>query len=143
MRGSRPERALEEQIEREGVLRHGERVLVACSGGADSVALAAALHAVSSPMHLTLTLAYVHHGTRDSAWQDECVALRVAAALGIDARVVGLAARERDEASLREARYGALADVARACGCTVVATGHHAEDQSETVLLALFRGAGI
>lgn len=93
-------------------------------------------------MALQLALGYVHHGTRDSAWQDECVVLRIAARFELPVRVVGLDAGASDEASLRERRYLALADIARELGSGVVATGHHAQDQSETVLLALFRGAG-
>lgn len=142
MRGARPEASIEQSIEREGVIRRGEHVVIACSGGADSVALAHALHAVRTPMELQLTLAHVNHGTRRSAWQDECVVLRVGAALGLPVRVAALEGTVRDEAGLRDARYAALAAIARECGGGVIATAHHQEDQSETVLLALFRGAG-
>jgi tRNA(Ile)-lysidine synthase len=142
MRGTHPERALEQSIERGEAIRPGERVLVACSGGADSVALAGALCAVATRMQLRVALAHVNHGTRESAWQDECVVLWVGAALGVPVRVRGVRAAGADEASLREARYGALASIARETGATAIATAHHAEDQSETVLLALFRGAG-
>ena len=142
MRGANPAAALEQSIERDGIIRRGDRVLVACSGGADSVALAAALCAVSKPMDLNVALAYVHHGTRDSAWQDECVVLRVAATFGVPAHVAALEGNAHDEASLRAGRYGALVAIAQSLQSTVIATGHHAEDQSETVVLALLRGTG-
>jgi tRNA(Ile)-lysidine synthase len=142
MRGAHPESSIEQSLEREGVIQKGDRVVVACSGGADSVALAAALAAVRVPMQLELTLAYVHHGTRDSAWQDECVVLRIGATFGVPVVVAALEPEVRNEASLREARYTELARAARNRGANLVATAHHREDQSETVLLALFRGAG-
>lgn len=142
MRGSHPETAIEQALERDGIIARGDRVLVACSGGADSVALAAALATIAKPMELQLALAYVHHGTRESAWQDECVVLRIAATYELPVRIAALREVPPDEASLRDARYAALLEIARDLGSNVVATGHHAEDQSETVLLALFRGAG-
>lgn len=142
MRGAKPERALEQAVEQDGVVRSGEHVLIACSGGSDSVGLAAILHAVRNPMQLRLTLAHVNHGIRPSAWQDEAVVLRVGAALGIPVRAIAIAPERSDEATLREARYDALARAAAECGARVVATGHNAEDQTETVLLALFRGTG-
>lgn len=142
MRGAKPQASLEQTLERDGVVRRGERVVIACSGGPDSVALAALLAAVSKPLELVPVLAYVHHGTRRSAWQDECVVLRVSAALRIPVRIVQIAAERSDEASLRDARYEALAEIARQAGAGAVATAHHCEDQSETVLLALLRGAG-
>jgi tRNA(Ile)-lysidine synthase len=142
MRGARPEASIEQHLERSGVLRHGERVLIACSGGADSVALVHALWSVRVPLALDLSIAHVNHGIRASAWQDECVVLRVAASYGLPVRVVALEPRRSDEASLREARYAALAAIGRETGAHTVATAHHREDQSETVLMALLRGAG-
>jgi len=142
MRGAKPQASIEQTIERDGVIRRGDRVAVACSGGADSVALVQVLAAVRKSMDLELTLAHVNHGTRESAWQDECVALRVAASFGLPIRVAALDGRTRDEATLRDARYDALAEIAQTSGANVVATAHHREDQSETVLLALLRGAG-
>jgi tRNA(Ile)-lysidine synthase len=142
MRGAKPEAAIEQSFERDGVIRKGDRVVIACSGGADSVALAAAMAAVRKPMELDMALAYVHHGTRESAWQDECVVLRLGATFGLPVRVVQLELDRRDEATLRTARYDALANVALEVGANVVATAHHQEDQSETVMLALLRGTG-
>lgn len=143
MRGAKPESAIEQTVEREGVVRRGERVIVACSGGADSVALAAILAVVSKSMALDLTLAYVHHGTRASAWQDECVVLRIAASLELPVKIGRLEMGAASEKSLRDNRYRLLGAFARECGATAVATAHHGEDQSETVLLALLRGTGV
>ena len=140
--GTRPERALEQAVEREGIIRKGETVLIACSGGSDSVGVAAILNAVAKPLDLRLHVAHVNHGIRESAWQDEAVALRVSAALRIPLQTIALHPKRADEATLREARYGALTEAARAVKADVVATGHNAEDQTETVLLALFRGTG-
>lgn len=142
MRGTHPERAIEQAVEQSGVIRKGDTVLVACSGGSDSVGAAAILQAISKPMHLDVTCAHVNHGVRASAWQDEAVALRVSAGLGIPVRTIALRPERTDEATLRDARYEALVNAARDCGANVIVTGHNAEDQTETVLLALFRGTG-
>ena len=142
VRGAHPELALERSIEEGRAIRRGDRVTIACSGGPDSVALAAALHAIAKPMELTLAIAHVNHGIRASAWQDECVVLRIAATFDMPCDTIGLQMQARDEASLRDARYAALVESAARAGSNVIATAHHAEDQTETVLLALFRGAG-
>jgi len=142
VRGTHPERALEQTLRRGGVLKSGERILIACSGGPDSVGLAAALSAAASSMQWTLVAGHINHGMRASAWQDEAVALAAGAALGIPVKVAAPRVGGKSEAALREARYEALADLARRCGAGVVATAHTAEDQTETVLLSLFRGTG-
>ncbi|HET7814448.1 MAG TPA: tRNA lysidine(34) synthetase TilS [Candidatus Baltobacteraceae bacterium] len=142
MRGTHPERALEQAVERDGALRRGEHVLIACSGGADSAGLAALLAALAKPLDLRLTIGHVNHGRRPSAWQDEAVALRIGAALGLRVIVRGLTIEGSGENAMRDARYEALAAAARTCGATAIATAHTAEDQTETVLLALFRGTG-
>ncbi|HEX4013382.1 MAG TPA: tRNA lysidine(34) synthetase TilS [Candidatus Cybelea sp.] len=142
MRGAHPEREVETAIERSVAVARGERVLVACSGGVDSIALAAALHAVAPRLELTLCLGHVNHAVRASAWQDECVVLDLAARLDLPVEIALLAGVDGDEAALRAARYAALAESAWRKGCSAIATAHHAQDQSETVLLALLRGTG-
>ena len=142
MRGAHPERAVERAIEQSGVIRLGERVLVACSGGPDSVALLAALHSVANRLQLGVRAAFVNHSLRDSAWQDECVASEIATRFEVPIDILALEPDGRDEQRLRSARYRALAQVAKRENCSVVATAHHAGDQSETVFLALLRGAG-
>lgn len=128
-----------------------EPILVACSGGADSVALAAALGdraAGGLRASLRVAVGHVDHGLREgSAAEAEQVAA-LAARLGLPffcERLQGLApavARDGLEAAARTARYAALARLAVAAGTPVVATAHTRSDQAETVLLRLFRGAG-
>jgi tRNA(Ile)-lysidine synthase len=142
VRGSHPERALIDTILREGVVRSGERIAIACSGGPDSIALAWAIAGAARELHLALQLVYVDHARRSSSMQDECVVAAASATLGIPLVAVSLDGTAESEAQLRDARYAALQRVARGFGATAIATAHHAEDQSETVLLALFRGTG-
>ena len=143
MRGARPERDVEATIERSGVLHRGEHVLVACSGGPDSVALTAALHGAAPRIGVDVSIAHVNHGVRSSARQDECIVLQLAAQLGVPLCIITLQTGTDDEARLRLARYRALAKAASAKRCSVIATAHHAEDQTETVFLALLRGSGL
>ncbi|HZO92963.1 MAG TPA: tRNA lysidine(34) synthetase TilS [Candidatus Baltobacteraceae bacterium] len=143
MRGARPERSLDAAVSRALHAGRGARVLVACSGGPDSVALASIVARLAAGGRWQPVLGHVNHGRRASAGQDECVVLSVAERLGCPAAVLRPALARDDEATLREARYGALAALARELDAAEVVTAHTAEDQTETVLLALFRGTGL
>ncbi len=143
MRGARPERALDALVRAAVAWPSGGIVVVACSGGPDSVALAAVTDRIARANGFELVLAHVNAGLRASAWQDECVVLSVGARLGRPVRIAAPAPGRADEATLRGARYAALADIAARQGADAIATAHTAEDQTETVLLALFRGTGL
>jgi tRNA(Ile)-lysidine synthase len=143
VRGARPERALDAIVRGAVPLARGAPVCVACSGGPDSVALASLLDRLAREDGGGVVLAHVNHGLRASADQDECVALSVGTRLGRRVLVARPGLVRTDEASLRDARYAALAQLAREAGAAVVVTAHTAEDQTETVLLALFRGTGL
>jgi tRNA(Ile)-lysidine synthase len=142
VRGARPQREVEAAVVRSEALRPNERVSIACSGGADSMALASALHAVAPHSAPQLRLAHVNHGTRSSAWQDECIVLELAARLDVPVDVLAFDGAKKSEAQLRDARYALLVENARRHECTAIAVAHHAQDQSETVLMALLRGTG-
>lgn len=121
----------------------GAPVLAACSGGADSSALALALAASRAPV----TLAHVVHDLRAQAeaLADRDAVRALAARLGlpfVEASVRVRAAGGNAEAQARRLRYDALARMAREAGVRFVATAHHAHDQVETVLMRLVRGAG-
>ncbi|HQY99541.1 MAG TPA: tRNA lysidine(34) synthetase TilS [Propionicimonas sp.] len=118
-------------------------VLVACSGGPDSLALAAAAAIVGRRRDLPVRAVTVDHGLQDGSAD---VAARVAAqleVLGVPTMIVPVvvdAAGLGPEAAAREARYAALD--ATAVGAEVVLLGHTLDDQAETVLLGLARGSG-
>ena len=134
-------------IRRHGMLRGGERVLVAVSGGPDSVALLDVLSAVRASLGLTLSVAHVHHGLRPEADGDAGSVGRLCECLGVSCRLERVAVKQGPpwdglEAESRRARHAALHRVARAVGATRIATGHTADDQAETVLMRLLQGAG-
>lgn len=125
-------------------LTRGEGVtVVACSGGADSTALLLALWGATS----RVVAAHVVHDMRprEESERDRDWVAGFAAKLGVAFVSEGIAARPLGgnlEAACRTARYAALARMAADAGAAWVATGHHAGDQAETVLMRLMRGAG-
>jgi len=123
----------------------GEHLLVAVSGGPDSTALLAALAELASGRGLGLTAAHVDHGLRGAEGAAEADAVAaLATRLGVPfvRRAVTVPAGPDLEARARRARYQALARVAQEVGARRIVTGHTQDDQVETVLLRLVRGAG-
>ncbi|HKW00684.1 MAG TPA: tRNA lysidine(34) synthetase TilS [Vicinamibacterales bacterium] len=138
-------------ITRHALAGADDRVAVAVSGGPDSVALVFLLREVAPDLGFALAgLIHVHHGLRGAeADGDEGFVRALADRLAlpcITARA-DVASRARDahqsiEAAARGARYEIFEHAARDLGATRVATGHTIDDQAETVLLRLLRGAG-
>jgi tRNA(Ile)-lysidine synthase len=138
-------RALEGALGRPDAPPSGSRVLVAVSGGPDSTALLAALAGLAPAHGLHVTAGHVEHGLRgaESAGDRaavEALAAHVGVPCEIDAAPVARGANL--EARARDARGHSLARMATRTRSTVVALGHTQDDQVETVLLRLVRGAG-
>lgn len=125
---------------------HRESVVVAVSGGADSMAL---LHLFAGLRpRPPITAAHLDHALRPDSARDAEFVLRQAGAIGVPCRVERIADGELRpagrgvEAAARDHRYRFLGRVARERGARFVATAHHRDDQAETVLLRILRGAG-
>lgn len=124
-----------------GDLAAGDLVLVACSGGADSLALAAALEFVAPRAGLRPGLLTVDHQLQEGS------AERAAKVAGLGAfsevLTVEVGTQGGPEAAARDARYQALSEAAVRLGAKAVLLGHTRDDQAETVLLGLARGSGL
>ncbi len=127
------------------LLAPGDHVVVACSGGPDSVALVDVLGRLASDLGVTLLVASVDHGIRPEARAEVEGVAALAARLSLPFRAlrVSVEAGTSPQARAREARYGALQELAKAEGARRIAVGHTRDDQAETVLTRLLRGASI
>ncbi|MDR0222419.1 MAG: tRNA lysidine(34) synthetase TilS [Oscillospiraceae bacterium] len=138
-------------VERFGMLERGANVMVALSGGADSVALLHAMLELAGEYGVFVSACHVNHGLRGGESDgDERFVRGLCGGLNVP-----LAARSADvkssrkkrqslEEAAREARYSVLADVAETtAGRVKIATGHTASDNAETVLINLIRGSAL
>jgi tRNA(Ile)-lysidine synthase len=137
-------------VRKHGMLPAGGRVLVALSGGPDSVGLLHLLRELEVRGELTIAgAAHLNHAMRPAAAQDERFCRELAASLGIplcvdltDVRARAREWRTSTEDAGRRARYAFFARAVAEVGADAVATGHTVDDQAETFLLQMIRGAG-
>ncbi len=134
-------------LEREPCLTHAQNLIVAISGGPDSVALLAGLCQISSRLPVGIRAAHVNHGLRgEESENDQRFVAGLCEELGVPLtirRLTGMMAERGNlEERLRRQRYRLLKELGVAQDGVVV-TAHHANDQAETLLLKLARGAGL
>jgi len=136
---------------RHAMLNQGDHILVALSGGADSMALLHILHRLATDLALSLSVAHLNHGIRgEAADRDQDFARQAAAALNLPfyTTAVDVPAQARRagtglEETARNARHAFLHEVASSCGARRIAVGHHKGDMAEQLLLNLLRGSGL
>ncbi len=141
---------VKETIRKYSLLNPGDTVLVAVSGGPDSVCLLAVLQALANDLDLALHIAHLDHMFRGKESADEALfVLELAKKFGIPATIekfdVPVYCLERGlspQEGAREVRYDFLQRVATMIDAVRIATGHTANDQAETFLMRLMRGAG-
>ena len=143
-------RNIKETIARFAMFRPGDRVLVALSGGADSMAMLHSLQQLSSELSFQLGLAHLNHQLRETASeQDAAFAAETAQRLSLpfyshaeDVRAYQGAHNLSPEEAARERRYEFLTQTAQAHGYGRIAVGHTFDDNAELVLMHVFRGSG-
>jgi tRNA(Ile)-lysidine synthase len=135
-----------EYIQKLHLLSPQETVLVAVSGGADSLCLLLVL----KELGFSICAAHFDHGLRPESARDSETVRHFAQAAGVsfsvergDVRQQAQRNRETLEEAARELRYDFLFRTAAACQTSAIATGHTADDQAETVLMHLLRGSGL
>jgi len=139
-------------IEKHQLVMRGDRVLVAVSGGPDSVVLLHRLIELREEFQLTLEVAHLQHGIRgEEARADARFVAELAAQLGLRfhlkevsvPEIKSLAGKGNLEALARQERYRFFAEVVSAHGLSKVATAHTRDDQAETLLMWFLRGSGM
>jgi tRNA(Ile)-lysidine synthase len=130
-------------LESETALSKGSCVLVATSGGPDSMALLSVLARIAARFELRVIAHGVDHGLRAEACEELDLAAREAARLGVPFTRSKLEVKKGGNVQerAREARWATLVDAAKAARA-VIATAHHADDRAETVLARVLRGSG-
>lgn len=144
-------KVLTQQLSAEAGLAPGALVVAACSGGPDSLALAAALGFEAPRLGLRAGGVTVDHGLQEGSAAQACRVKAALGELGLDpVRLVSVDVRPRatgpgyagPEAAARHARYAAFEAVAAELAASSIALGHTMDDQAETVVLGLARGSG-
>ena len=127
-------------------LEPGDTVIVACSGGADSLALLAATVFEGHKQALRVVGATIDHGLQDDSAERALRVVEQMARLGVDetvsARIQVDGPGLGPEAAARQGRYAVLDEIGERFGAAAVLLGHTRDDQAETVLLGLTRGSG-
>ncbi|MCX8052261.1 MAG: tRNA lysidine(34) synthetase TilS [Armatimonadetes bacterium] len=136
---------------RYSMFAQGGKVLVAVSGGPDSVAMLHALHEWSEEIGIKLHIAHLNHGIRgEESNSDEEFVRQLADSLAIPITVERVSVpqirnrmRAGEEEAARIARHAFFQETAAKLGCNKIAVGHTADDRAETILLNIIRGTGI
>lgn len=134
---------LRDALTRHRLLRPGQRVLVAVSGGVDSVVLLRGLVELRGPWGLDVVAAHFDHRMRAGSAGDAAWVAGLCAAWGVPLVSAAALVPPRSEGDARRARYAFLRAAATSWRADRVATAHHADDQIETVLMRLARGTGV
>ena len=145
------EERVHQMIKTRDLLSAGEHLVVAVSGGPDSVALLACLTALSARWNWALSIGHVNHGLRGRESEEDAAFVKeLGAQFGVPVSICEVPLNKQNaklskqsfQAYAREARYQALVNIFEERRATKIVTGHTADDQAETVVMWMLRGSG-
>ena len=145
------EEKVHQTIKARDLLSPGDRLVVAVSGGPDSVALLACLVALSTRWNWEISIGHVNHGLRGTeSDEDAAFVEQLGDQFGVPVSIHKVNLKKQDakrsrqslQAYAREIRYQALEAILQGHEATKIVTGHTADDQAETVLMWMLRGSG-
>ncbi|MCF7804814.1 MAG: tRNA lysidine(34) synthetase TilS [Candidatus Marinimicrobia bacterium] len=141
---------LKQHIKDRGWLQAGDKLLLACSGGIDSMVMLHLFSGMAEEMNIKLALGHVNHQLRESAKDDERFVRRQATKLGLECYTASADVQKRSdklgismEMAARELRYYHLERMRGEIDARYICTAHTKSDQAETVLMRLAHGTGI
>ncbi|MBI1804403.1 MAG: tRNA lysidine(34) synthetase TilS [Ignavibacteriae bacterium] len=143
--------AAQDFIHRHKLIQRGEKIIAAVSGGLDSMALLDILDVLRNEWMLELAVAHINHQLRgEESNDDEQFVRAVAEKRGVaccvhrvDTRALADARKQSIQVAARDVRYTFFTDLRTSLGFQKIATAHHADDNAETLLFNIFRGAGV
>lgn len=138
-----------DHIKTYGLIEKNDKILVALSGGADSVFLLSILNHFKDYLKIQIFASHINHNLRDTASRDEKFCMDLCNKLNIPIEIISedvLSFKNQNDLSVEEAarilRYKKLDEVANKFNCNKIATAHNLEDNTETVLLNIIKGTG-
>jgi tRNA(Ile)-lysidine synthase len=133
-------------IRSQHLVKRGDKIIVAVSGGPDSVTLLNILNTLKHELGIQLFVAHLNHRLRKSATQDQQFVKKICYELNLPflTKIAHISKRGGSvEEEAREARFSFLIEVARKCKADTIALGHTEDDLAETVLMRILRGTGL
>ncbi|NYV28210.1 tRNA lysidine(34) synthetase TilS, partial [Streptobacillus felis] len=130
-------------ITEHNLIEKNDKILIAFSGGPDSVYLLERLLEIKNEYNLEIFLGYVNHNFRDDVYKDITLVKNIADKYNLGYKILDIHLERFSEEKAREYRYKVLNDLMIEIGYDKIATGHNKSDNAETIIFNIIRGCGL
>ena len=127
-------------VQKKGYFKHHRKILLAISGGLDSMTLLDWLYKYRKKLEIEICLAHVNHGLREESDFEEQELKKIAKKLGVNIFTSSFSG-PFSEQKARAFRYSFFKKIMKEEQCTALVTAHHADDQAETIFMRILRGS--